>query len=270
MEELTSPFFGIFVFIFGTVMGSFLNVLSDRLPNEETIFGRSHCEDCKHTLRWYDLFPVLSFVFLKGKCRYCKKKLSWYYPFSEIFTGVVFVLVWFFVNMYFSTGLSESLIFTLKCIYLVITSALLVIFYADLKYQIIPDSMQAILVVSGLAVRLLVSGFKVDVLFYALIEAFIIMAPLLLLYMVTRGRGMGFGDVKLAFGIGLLFGLKIGAMVLYIAFITGAVIGVIMIITKKKKMKSKMAFGPFLVLGMFVAMFYHAQLLQFIKRIWGV
>src|SRR4051812_43059867 len=89
----------IFIFILGAAVGSFLNVLSDRLPEDRSIMGRSHCEKCKHTLAWYDLLPILSFFLLRGKCRYCHIKLSFYYPSVEIVTGLVFVLSWSFMHI---------------------------------------------------------------------------------------------------------------------------------------------------------------------------
>src|SRR3990167_9673658 len=90
----------IFLFVLGLAVGSFLNVLIDRLPREESIKGRSHCDDCKKTLSWNDLIPILSYVGLRGKCRYCKTNLSWQYPFIELLTTVIFVYI--LLNMHVS------------------------------------------------------------------------------------------------------------------------------------------------------------------------
>ena len=273
MEVINTPLLAPFLFITGIVFGSFLNVLSDRLPAERSILGRSNCESCKHVLAWYDLIPILSYFFLKARCRYCKAELSLYYPLVEIVTGTVFVMVWFLLpidQLHTISNLSQSLIISLKILYEIIAAALLVVFFADLKSQIIPDSMQTVLFISAQIIRMIVFGFGVDVVLYSLVEGFIIMSPLLLLYVLTKGRGMGFGDVKLAFIIGVLFGVKIGIGVLYISFVFGALVGLILIISKKSGIKSKIAFGPFIVASMFVALFYHDIVLVCIKKLWGV
>jgi leader peptidase (prepilin peptidase)/N-methyltransferase len=270
MYLFATLFFNCFLFIFGAAIGSFLNVLSDRLPNDESIMGRSHCEKCKHELAWYDLFPVLSFLFLKGKCRYCKTKLSAYYPSVEVITGMVFVLTWNFVpHTWFNGALVPFAgLYQYLGINLVIVSALLVIFFADLKYQIIPDSMHTVLIICAVVLHLLLLPFSWASLLLMLLEGLISMAPILFLFLATRGKGMGFGDVKLAFAIGLLFGLKLAFVVLYLSFLLGAIGGIYLIFRGKKKMKSKIAFGPFIVLSMFLALFFHVELLRILNLFW--
>ena len=116
------------IFILGLTVGSFLNVLIDRLPNDKSILGRSYCDHCKKTLSWKDLIPVLSFVYLRGKCRYCHAPLSYQYPIVELLTGLLFIATYQFATLNF------QLIY-----YLLIVSSLIVVFFADLKYGIIPD-----------------------------------------------------------------------------------------------------------------------------------
>jgi leader peptidase (prepilin peptidase)/N-methyltransferase len=259
-----------FIFAFGAAMGSFLNVLSDRLPNEESILGRSHCENCKHALSWKDLFPIFSFLFLKAKCRYCKTKLSFYYPAVEIVTGILFVITANFLPFTAFLGDLDSpmQIYQFLRVHLVIISALLVIFFADLKYQIIPDSMHTVLIICAVLLRVLFIPFKWGILANGIIDGFLVMLPILILFLATRGRGMGFGDVKLAFVIGILFGLKLGMIVLYFSFLFGAVVGIYLIAARKKKLKSKIAFGPFMVLAMFVGLFFRSQLLDLLAQLW--
>src|SRR3989344_2410435 len=123
--------FEILVFIVGLFIGSFLGVVIDRTYRKETtIKGRSYCDKCKKELAWYDLIPVLSFVFLKGRCRYCKTKLSLFYPITEISTGILFALVFYF----FKTENPINIAY-----YLIILSSFIVIFFQDIKYGIIPD-----------------------------------------------------------------------------------------------------------------------------------
>lgn len=239
----------VILFLYGLAIGSFLNVLIDRLSQEEGIGGRSHCDYCKKTLTPRDLIPVLSFLSTRGRCRYCHKRLSLQYPFVEILTGIVFVVSWHF---------SPFDAVALKLLTLALVSVLLVILGADLKYQIIPDEMQVAMVILGI-VLLVMEGAAPSAVALRFAEGALVMAPILLLYALTKGKGMGFGDVKLAFGIGVLLGAVNGAVALYIAFLSGAFVGVILLLASRKKMKSKIAFGPFLVVGIVCMFFFEHQ-----------
>jgi leader peptidase (prepilin peptidase)/N-methyltransferase len=264
------------LFITGTAVGSFLNVLIDRLPQEETIMGRSHCDYCKKKLEWMDLIPVISFVFLGGKCRRCKKKLSFFYPLVELITGAAFVgvLTWLgTVDQTVQTvNLEEALLSlhsrNLMLIALLgIVSSAIVIFFADFKYQIIPDSIQVALFGFSF-LYLSTQGLTPEIFLHHVLAAFITMLPILLLFLLTKGKGMGFGDVKLAFTMGFLLGVIGGLAAVYIGFITGAVIGIILIIFKKRRLKSKIAFGPFLIIGLTSALFFNYKIDQIIRSIY--
>ena len=245
------------VFILGIFIGSFLNVLIDRLPREESVIkGRSHCEKCKKVLRWHDLIPLVSFIFLKGKCRHCHIPLSFYYPIIEITTGLMFVLA---LNV---SGLTNylGLIY-----YLILFSALIVIFFTDLKYGIIPD---VILFLSAI-----VTAIYLFLNFNSLIINYLLSAVgaclfFLFLFLITKGKGMGFGDVKFAFLMGLILGFPKIIVSLYVAFLTGAVIGCILIMWKKKKVfGTSIPFGPFLAIGVLVAILYGEILVQSFFRL---
>ncbi len=240
----------LFLFILGSSIGSFLNVLIDRLPKEESIMGRSHCDHCKHKLDPMDLIPIVSYILLRGRCRQCKKKISVIYPIVELLTGVVFILSW---------------LFNPNIIYLGIISCLLVIFFADAKYRIIPDSIQIALFLLSLAL-LIYNGVKPEVFAGRILSAFLVMLPILFLYLVTKGRGMGFGDVKLAFIMGFTLGTKYGFLSLYIGFVVGALFGVLMILTKRKSLKSKIAFGPFIIIGLVAMLFWGNLISAFVDK----
>ena len=158
-----------FLFILGSSVGSFLNVLIDRLPRAQSIKGRSHCDHCHHKLAWLDLIPVVSFFLLRGKCRYCGEKISWQYPLVEGLTGVMFVAVTVIPSpMNIGRGIplqpGSTLMGSLvvpqltgllgMTIRLGIVSCLIVIFFSDLKYQIIPDSIQIAFFIFGLLLKL--------------------------------------------------------------------------------------------------------------------
>lgn len=253
----------VYVFILGLFIGSFLNVLIDRLPREESIMGRSHCEECKHRLAWNDLMPIFSFLSVGGKCRYCKKKFSFFYPFIELFTGMVFLLVSIYVFRLWSISLNSALpilsYVTLAelGVYLFFISTCMVIFFADIKYHIIPDSMQVCFFIAALLFLILGNNFSLLPKIYDhFIAGLAVMLPILLLFLGTKGRGMGFGDVKFAFNMGFLLGILPGFTALYIAFITGGIAGLYLLLSKKKNAKSHVAFGPFLILGTLVVFFF--------------
>ncbi len=262
MKILTNTY----LFLIGLSIGSFLNVLIDRLPKGEKITGRSHCEHCRKQLSGWDLIPVVSFVALGGKSRCCHKKLSFYYPLVEVITGMLFVLIF---NFQFAiiNEFSISQFFNILVL-LGIVSCLIVIFFADFKYQIITDSIQIFLFIFSIFYHLL-SGVSISQFLNFLVSGSAVMLPILFLWAVTKGKGMGFGDVKLAFNIGFLLGWRSGLLALYFAFIFGAIVGLVLIFSKKSKLKSKIAFGPFIVMGSLMMIFYQKEIFEIIKKFYG-
>jgi len=276
----TKKMFSVFVFLFGLAVGSFLNSVIFRLAASEeaslapmgrkqgksAFVGRSSCPKCAHALAWYDLIPLLSFVLLQGKCRYCKKQISWQYPIVEISTAAVFLLIFnakFLISNQFliSNFLNFSLLY-----FWIIASFLIIIFVYDLKYYLIPDSV----VYSGIGVTFLYRVFEIwnfgnwD-LFWNLEFGIWILAPLffLAIYLLSRGRWLGFGDVKLAILMGLFLGWPNILIALFCAFFLGALVGVSLVLSGKKAWKSQVPFGPFLIAGTFVALFWGKQLMDF-------
>lgn len=244
-----------FLFLLGLCIGSFLNVLIDRLPNDETIMGRSRCDFCKHELSWMDLFPIFSYFYLGGKCRYCKKKLSLFYPLIEVFTGLSFALVWLWgIDRGDGVGLIAPI--------LGVFSSLIVIFFADLKYHIIPDQATAAMVL--FSIPIVFAGGEV---IPHIVSGLGAMMSIYFLYFITRGRGMGFGDVKLAFAMGFLLGFKGGFLALYLAFLLGAIVSIFLILSKNSGLKSKIAFGPFLVGGTLIMFFWPSIITSFFDRL---
>ncbi len=260
----------IYIFILGLFFGSFLNVLADRLPAGETLLGRSKCDRCKHTLGWRDLIPIISFIELKAKCRYCKASLSYQYPLSELFTAAIFLLTWILSN-----NLYTSL--PLHIVHLIIAGTLVVMVLSDLRYQIIPDEMQLLLLLAG-AIRIALLGlnqsdFTISDWFlmygWAFVHGLIVMSPLLLVHVITKGKGMGFGDVKFAFITGFILNLWSGLGALYIGFVSGGIIGAFLLLTKQGRPKTKIAFGPFLIIGFYLMIFFENDVTYWISRIYG-
>jgi len=234
----------VFVMLVGLALGSFANVLIDRLPRGESVyFVRSHCDHCHRTLTWYELFPVVSYLIQNGRCRGCSKRISLQYPLVE--TAFALLLVFLYIR---SAGtLFDFTVYTLTAL------PLFVLFFSDYKYSLIPDSMIVVGVIGAMLIRISSTGLTDVTGFLPPLGAGVGASLfLLLLYLVTRGRGMGLGDVKLAFLLGFISGFPGVVVTLALAFLTGACTGVILILTGKKTLKSHVPFGPFLIAGLAV------------------
>ena len=228
------------------MVGSFLNCVIYRLEKEESFLkGRSYCPRCKHKLGFLDLIPVLSFFMLRGRCRYCKEKISWQYPMVEISTAAIFLLIFNFQFSIFN--------FILACF-------LIVIFVYDLKHYVIPDKVIYPAIGVALVYDFLRSDFlgKSDLLISALGAA----AFFLAIVLISRGKWMGVGDIKLAFLMGLILGYPNILVALFLAFLIGAIIGVGLMVFGKKTIKSEVPFGPFLVAGTFIALFFGKEIIN--------
>ena len=239
-------FYYAWIFLFGLIMGSFLNAVIYRLDSGESIVkSRSHCPKCGHVLAWYELVPIFSFVIQGGKCRECKSNISWQYPLVELATAILFVLV-LYHNL--------PLLYTLT-----ISSLLIVIFVYDLKHYIIPDKIiYPAILVSGIFVWQHTT-YNIQYTIYAAIGASVFFAAM---FFASRGKWMGFGDVKLAFFMGLFLGWPNILVGLFAAFMLGGIIGMGLIVCGKKTMKSQVPFGPFLVTGTFIAMFLGNKIME--------
>lgn len=253
----------IFLFFLGLTVGSFLNVLIDRIPKGQSIFGRSCCDHCRKTLSWLELIPILSFLIQKGRCRSCHQKIAWQNPLVEATTGTLFVLIFLKVAPdYF------SVVFYLMLFSLLLASAVI-----DLKTGLLPDILTLPTILVAVP-YLLISSFGIRYLTFFQ-ASYIIVRHLLtalgtglffyLIVKLTRGRGMGGGDVKLAFLMGLVLGFPKIVIALYAAFLTGAVVSLILVVLGKKKFGQTIPFGPFLVLGIYLAFFLDQVLLEFFR-----
>lgn len=255
-------FIFLFIFLFGLIIGSFLNVVIYRLKYPSSS-KRSFCPHCRHNLSFLDLIPLLSFLFLKGKCRYCKKSISLQYPLVELAMGVLFVLSAYNIFLLRAYPISSPVFLFLFYQWLII-SFLIVIFVYDFKYFIIPDEViyPAILIVGAwLLFRFFAPGvsFKfeaINALYFALGSAIFFLS----IFLVSRGSWLGFGDVKLAFFLGLFLGQNI-IVALFLAFFIGAIIGLALIISGKKRLKSQVPFAPFLISGSLIALFWGNNIL---------
>ena len=221
-----------FAVILGLIIGSFLNAVIYRLSVKRSfLFGRSICPTCKHELSAWDLIPVLSFLMLSGKCHYCKQKISWQYPIVELATAVSFgFLAW---NL-------ESGIWNLV-VQLIFACFLIVIGVYDYKHYLILDK-----VVYPAAVLALIWSIVNGQLVNSLFGSLIIVGFFGLQYLISSGKWIGLGDVKFGLFLGILFGFKLGLVVLMIAYVSGAAIGIVLIVLGRKKIGSPVPLGSLL------------------------
>lgn len=240
------------------VVGSFLNVVIVRLKTKESILGnRSHCPFCKKKLNWYELIPVLSFFFQRGKCRWCKKKISIQYPLVEFFTGLIFILIIIY-------GLQFTVYSFINTIFLLIISCfLIVIFVYDLKHYLVPDEIiyPAIILTLGFRILGLFGHWDLGFgtwgqFFHYILAGFIGGFFFLFIVLISRGRWMGMGDVKIGVLMGLLLGLSYLFVALFLAFLSGAIVSSFLLALKKKKLKSEIPFGPFLTGATLIALLW--------------
>ena len=288
-------YFYILLFIFGLFFGSFINLVSDRVVKKEKIvFGRSKCDYCGKTLGVFNLIPLFSFFFQKGKCSYCKEKLSVFYPMSELMTGLSFVVAAIESKLIAEFNIINALLF----VYMAGSICFLIIlFLTDAKYQLIPDKvvyagifcvLYSILVIYGTDLYLYHKQLSNDVFGRYLLKAgiwneavisylksilcligssFIISLFFFILILITKGRGMGGGDVKLGFLIGLFNGLPLNFLAIFLGFFFGAIYSLILVLLRKKSLKDTIAFGPFLILGSVTSFLWGQLILDWYTKI---
>lgn len=233
----------IIIFLYGIVIGSFLNVCIYRIPLKESIAkARSHCMSCGYQLKWYDLIPLFSYLFLRGKCRKCGQKISVQYPVIETLNGVVYV--WIFLMCGWSI---ETLLFCLM------SSALLVLSVIDLRTYEIPAGIN--LFILALGIIRVITDYQ-DWQIYV-IGLFAVSLPLYAVYLLTKGRGVGGGDIKLMAACGLLIGWK----EILFAFAMSCILGSVLHLIRMKFTKADhvLAMGPYLSLGVIFSALYGEQ-----------
>ena len=244
-----------FVFIFGAVVGSFLNVCIFRLPAKTSIIKPlSQCPHCHHPIRFYDNIPIISFIVLRGKCRDCDGKISWRYPLVELITAVLSLL------LFLQFGLTLRFL-----IFFIFTAVLIVITFIDLDHQIIPD----VLTLPGIPIFFLLAIFVVKIpwleaLIGLLIGGGVLFAIAFVYELLTKREGMGGGDIKLLAMIGGFLGWKSLIFILLFSSFSGAIAGITAMIIKKQDMKYAVPFGPFLSLAAVAYIFWGEIFMRFL------
>ena len=239
--------FGFFAFVFGAVVGSFLNVCIFRMPkNESVVFPPSHCTRCDYQIRWYDNIPILSYALLRGKCRRCGAAISLQYPLVELINGSLTLALF----LRFGPSLAFAVLF-LFC------SAMVVITFIDLEHQIIPDS----ITLPGILVGFAVSFFFPSVGWLNSLIGIVAGGGSLLLIaygyqLIAKKDGMGGGDIKLLAMMGAFFGWKAVLFIIFAASLVGSVIGISLMLAQKKDSTLAIPFGPFLASAAVLYIFF--------------
>ena len=290
-------------FLLGTILGSFAKALADRSLVERSFWGRSYCMNCKHKLSWYDLFPIISYLFLGGRCRYCGDKIGLEYLLVEVGMGIlVGFLFWLSFSSFQFTVYSLQSIFSFQFTIFILElffktffiSILVILFLTDLKKMFIPDriilpaiviSVISIIFITVIKVIYLYSYLSQDAIgkyllppqsdyfrrhvlmatepfLYSILMAILIGGFFYLLIIITKGKGMGGGDVKLGAFLGLMLGFPNALLATILSFVLGAVFSLFLILTGKKHFGQTIAFGPFLVLGSLIALFWGNQIME--------
>ena len=235
----------IYIFIAGLLIGSFANVCILRIPAKENIVVTpSHCPNCGKRLKWYELFPLFSYLFLGGKCAGCKAPISPQYPIVEAAVGLLFVLCFHHYGL--------TLYLPLACL---LAAALLVIGVIDARTREIPPGLNIFILCLGAVALALDYTHWLD----HLIGFFAVSLPLFLLLLATGGRGIGGGDIKLMACAGLFLGWKLILLAFFIGCIAGSIIHLLLMLFLKKG--RTLALGPYLGVGIFTALLWGNRLL---------
>lgn len=256
-------------FIAGAAIGSFLNVIIDRLPNNQSLIKPpSHCSECNNRLSAKDLIPIISYIWLKGRCRYCEAHIPLRILLVELITSLLFILI--FWRFGITPQLPVIIIYT--CVFIVIT-------VIDLEQGIIPNSITyPFMIIAILVMTFLGSGINNGILsidyfgwrqtlpflanlFDSLIGGILAFVFLLLIVIISRG-GMGIGDVKLAAIIGFMTAFPMMIIALFLAIISGGIVAAVLLITRRKQRKDTVPFGPFLCLGALITLLWGSNILN--------
>lgn len=256
----------IFIFLLGTIIGSFLNVVIFRFNTGKTLVnGRSICMSCNKTLNWYELIPLFSFLIQSGKCRKCASAISNQYPLVEFGTGLVFALIAFHFLPILS--LSYGTYIFLVTLFSFIFSILIVVTVYDIRHKIIPDQLVYMYAaVSFLSIFINQTGlgsfFSIPSLMQVMIGPLLAL-PFALLWLASRGRWMGLGDAKLILGIGWMLGPALGLCATILSFWIGSLValGLMLFSKNKMNMNTQIPFAPFLILSAFIVFLFHLDII---------
>lgn len=258
----------IIAFVFGAAVGSFVNVLIDRtVAGEDWVSGRSHCDNCKKALEWYDMIPILSYVAYWGRSRCCHAPLSYRYPVVEIIVGLLFGW-WIAAGFLFFKLVSAPLLVIQPIFWLATGILLLILALADLFYGVVLVNIVWVGSAMTILYRLILwsyGSYQIGDLVNSIWMAFTFYGFFWLLWRLTRGRGMADGDMYGALYMGLLLGWPNGLVAMIGSFVLGAIAGIILIITGLRSRKDVVPFVPFMIAATIAALLWGDYIIHFVS-----
>lgn len=249
---------------FGLAFGSFINALVWRLhENRDFVRERSECVHCHHTLGWYDLIPVVSWLLLRGKCRYCKRPISWQYPAVEIITATLFVISY----MFWPLALDAWTGMALLILWLIMLVLLIALAVYDIKWYLLPEKLTIPLTVLAAVYAVIYTLLELNLnileaLVYVVLGVASVAGLYYVLHAVSKGRWVGFGDVVLGVSMGLILGWELGLLAVFIANLVGLMVALPVVVLGKMSTKSRIPFGPFLIIGLIISLLFGQGLIE--------
>ena len=264
----------IIIFFFGAAIGSFVNVIVDRLYVKSFLTGRSHCASCGKELSFFELIPVFSYIFLKGRCKNCKTKIGAKHLYVEIVLGVLalitykLLLVSYFDPMSIDFNVISGALFSILYTFLFIL--LSVIFLYDFRHKIVPLAFSLLLLITGIAfevwkashLQIFYNGSYSTLFYLDIFSGILISLPFFLINIFSKGRGAGMGDVILFLGVGYLLGFVYGVSAFLLSVWIGALVSLFLIffLPKKYNKKSAIPFAPFIVIATIIVLFLNIDI----------
>ncbi|MEY7999863.1 A24 family peptidase [Clostridium sp. Mt-5] len=243
-------YYAVIIFIFGAVIGSFLNVCIYRIPRgESTAYPPSHCTNCGNKIKWYDLIPIISYFVLKGKCRYCGEKISIRYPLIEFITALLYLM------LYIKIGIGIDFIKYITFMSILIVVGMIDFDTTDVYFKTTAAGVVFALIFMavywnmGFEIRNFIFGGILSGIFFTII------------IFITKG-GMGWGDMEICVFCGLFLGFKLTLVMMFLSFVLGAAVGMILILSGKKSRKDYIPFGPFISLASIITVFLGGTILN--------
>ncbi len=266
------------LFLFGGALGSFAGVIVDRLYIKSFLTGRSNCDSCNKRLNWYELIPVLSYLLLRGRCKKCKVKIGKEKFWTELFGSIFMIFTYnIYISKYFSSSLTKeniisglSVLLLAGFLYIIIS---VIIFY-DLKHKMVPTNFSLLLIIIGVSFEIYkIFNYKIfygginNLFWLDLFSGFLIALPFLLIYFLSKKKGVGFGDIIIYFAVGYLSGFIFGVSIFFISIWLGAIISIYLIIfyPKKYSRKSAIPFAPFILIATILVAFLQIDILGILQ-----
>ncbi|OLS03922.1 prepilin peptidase [Tissierella creatinophila] len=240
------------ILLYGLIIGSFLNVCIYRIAKGESIsFPPSHCGSCNEKINWYDNIPVFSYLILRGRCRNCDSKISIQYPLIEALNAIIYII------LFKSFGLSID-----SLAYAFILSTLIVVFFIDLNHMIIPDKLVLTIFIFEILHKIVLYFLNRETYLKTSILGAVLAGGIFLLIVIISRGGMGDGDITLISSLGFILGVKLILLNIFLSFLIGAIVSLVLLALKIKTRKDPIPFGPFIIIAFFIVLLFGNRIID--------